>query len=319
MIKTDPEGKRLNMALRLAIFGQAPFGREVTEKLVQAGHSIAAVYAPPDTGRPDPLVELAQEQGWRLFRYKGFRKKGVAIAEIVSEYLELNVDLNVLPFTTSIIPSEITDAPAHGSLCFHPSLLPAYRGGAALAWQIMLGAKETGVSVFRVADGVDTGPLVVQRGGVAIEPDDTMGSLYFKKLYPLGVTAVLDAVAAVADGTADYREQSEEGASEQGLVTAEAARIDWRESAVNVDRKIRGCDPSPGAVAALDGELVCLFGARLEETESAPAPGTVMAVLGGSLQIACGHGSVVVDKARRPKGKKLPAAELGIRKDGQFH
>jgi methionyl-tRNA formyltransferase len=307
------------MALRLAIFGQAPFGREVSEKLVQAGHSIAAVYAPPDTGRPDPLAELAEERGWRLFRYKRFRNKGVAIAEIVSEYLELNVDLNVLPFTTAIIPSEITDAPAHGSLCFHPSLLPAYRGGAALAWQIMLGAVESGVSVFRVTDGVDAGPLVVQRGGVAIEPGDTMGTLYFDKLYPLGVTALVDAVAAVADGTAVYREQSEEGASEQGLVTVEAARIDWAESAVQVDRKIRGCDPSPGAVAELDGELVCLFGARFEETESRATPGTVIAVLDGALQIACGRGSVVVDKARRPKAKKLPAAELGIREDGQFH
>jgi methionyl-tRNA formyltransferase len=306
------------MALRLAIFGQAPFGREVTQKLVAAGHTVVAVYAPPAAGRPDPLAELAGEEGWQLFRYKRFRSKGVAIPEIVSEYRELNVDLNVLPFTTAIIPSEITDHPEHGSLCFHPSLLPAYRGGAALAWQIMLGAKESGVSVFRVTDGVDAGPLVIQRGGVEIEPADTMGTLYFDKLYPLGVTAVLDAVAAVADGTADYREQSEEGASEQGLVTAEVARIDWQKSAVDIDRQIRGCDPSPGAIAELEGEPVRLFCSRLEETESAGTAGKVIAAKGGALQIACGSGSIVVEKARRAEGKKLPAAELGICADGQF-
>ena len=211
------------------------------------------------------------------------------------------------------------NAPRHGSLCFHPSLLPAFRGGAALAWQIMLGAKESGVSVFRVTDGVDAGPLLVQRGGVEIEPSDTMGSLYFDKLFPMGVTAVLDAVNAVAEGNAQYVDQVEQGASEQGLVTANVARIDWEQTAVDVDRKIRGCDPSPGAVAELEEEPVCLFGARLAETESAATPGKVIGVEGGALQIACGRGSIVVEKARRPKGKKLSASELGIRENGRFH
>jgi methionyl-tRNA formyltransferase len=306
------------MALRLAIFGQAPFGREVTEKLAQAGHTIVAVYAPPGGARPDPLGQLAAEQGWPLFPYKRFRRKGAAIAEIVSQYLELNVDLNVLPFTTAILPSEITDAPSNGSLCFHPSLLPAFRGGAALAWQIMLGAKETGVSVFRVSEGVDAGPLLVQRGGVSIGPHETMGSLYFDKLYPLGVEAMLEAVAAVANGTAEYHEQSDSGASEQGLVTDAVARIDWQQSAEQVDRQIRGCDPSPGALAELAGQPVRLFAGRLEETDSRRTPGRVLAVKGGALQIACGQGSISVEQARRPGAKKLPAAELGIREDGQF-
>jgi methionyl-tRNA formyltransferase len=310
------------MSLRLAIFGQAPFGREVTEKLAEAGHTIAAVYAPPAAppaaARPDPLAALAQEQDWPLFTYKRFRKKGVAIPEIVSEYRALNVDLNVLPFTTAILPSEITDAPEHGSLCFHPSLLPAFRGGAALAWQIMLGAEESGVSVFRVTEGVDAGPLLVQRKGIAIEAHETMGSLYFDKLYPLGVEAMLEAVAAVASGTADYREQSETGVSEQGLVNDEAARIDWKQPALQIDRQIRGCDPSPGAIAELAGAAIRLFGARLEEVESRETPGKVLAIKAGSLQIACGEGSILIEKARRPEGKKLPAAELGGIEDGQF-
>ncbi len=306
------------MALRLAIFGQAPFGREVTEKLAQAGHEVVAVYTPPEGARPDPLAELAQERGWPLFRYKRFRSKGEAIATIVSEYLELGVDLNVLPFTTAILPSEITDAPKHGSLCFHPSLLPAYRGGAALAWQIMLGATQSGVSVFRVTEGVDAGPLVVQRGGVEIEPHDTMGSLYFDKLYPLGVEAMLEAVTAVANATAVYTEQGHEGASEQGLVKDEAARIDWRQPAVQVDRKIRGCDPSPGALAELAGKPIRMFGSRLLETDSRAKPGEVLAVEGGALQIACGEGSVRVEKARSSDGKKAAAAELGVDEDDQF-
>jgi len=306
------------MGLRLAIFGQAPFGAEVTEKLAEAGHEIAVVYAPPDAGRPDPLGALAQQRGWPVFRYKFFRRKGVAKPEVVEEYRAFDVDLNVLPFTTAILPPEITEAPPHGSLCFHPSLLPAYRGGAALSWQIMLGAEESGVSVFKVNDGVDAGPLVVQRGGVAVTPDDTMGTLYFEKLYPLGVTALLDAVQAVADGSAQYTEQSEAGASEQGLVNDEVARIDWTQDAVLVDRKIRGCDPAPGALADWQGDSIRLFGARLVETDSQHAPGQILALGDGTLQIACARGSVSVAKVRGADGKKSAAAGLGASEGGQL-
>jgi len=182
------------MALRLAIFGQAPFGRDVAERLAAAGHEIVGVYAPPDGARPDPLAALAAERGWKLFRHKRFRQKGAAIPELVDEFRALGADLNVLPFTTVILPPEIVDLPKHGSICFHPSLLPRYRGGAALAWQIMLGEKESGVSVFHVTEGVDEGPLVVQKGGVVISDSDTTASLYFEKLYAIGVDAMVEAV-----------------------------------------------------------------------------------------------------------------------------
>ena len=306
------------MSLRLAIFGQAPFGREVTEKLAKAGHEIAAVYAPPEGARPDPLATLAEENDWALFRYKRFRNKGVAIPEIVDEYRALNVDLNVLPFTTAILPSEITDAAAHGSLCFHPSLLPAFRGGAALAWQIMLGASESGVSVFKVTDRVAAGPLVVQRGGVAIEATDTMASLYFDKLFPIGVEAMLEAVAAVAAGTARFTEQSTDGVSEQGLVRDADARIDWSASAIDIDRKIRGCDPSPGAIAEWNGQQVRLFGAALGDEASGRPPGSILAVDDGAVLVACGTGSVRVAKMRGDDGKKRSAAEFGLRQDDKL-
>jgi formyltetrahydrofolate dehydrogenase len=158
------------MGLRIAIFGQALFGREVSERLADAGHEVVGVYAPPEGSRPDPLAALADQRGWRLFRHARFRRKGNAIPELVDEYRSLGAELNVLPFTTAILPEEIVDHPRHGSLCFHPSILPAYRGGAALAWQIILGATESGVSVFRVDGGVDAGPIAVQKRGVRWPP-----------------------------------------------------------------------------------------------------------------------------------------------------
>ena len=144
------------MPLKIAIFGQAPFGRDVTHRLAEAGHEIVGVHVPPDGGgRPDPLAAEAEAQGWPLFRYKGYRRKGAAIAERMEEYLGLGAELNVLPFTTVILPPEIVEAPRYRSVCFHPSLLPAFRGGAALTWQIIQGATESGISIFQPDEGVD--------------------------------------------------------------------------------------------------------------------------------------------------------------------
>lgn len=300
------------MALRIAIFGQAPFGREVTERLAAAGHEIIGVYAPPEGARPDPLAKLASDAGWPLFRYARFRKQGAAIPEIVAEYSRLGADLNVLPFTTAILPPEITDRPRLGSLCFHPSLLPAFRGGAALAWQIILGAEETGVTVFRVDDGVDTGPILVQKGGVAISDSDTTASLYFDKLYGIGIEAMVEAVAGVESGRLVGRAQPADGGSFQGLVRDEDARIDWRRPARELDRLIRGCTPLPGAIAARGADPIRLYGSRLLPASGSEAPGTVLGVDGESLVVAVSGGRLAVAKISLGDGKKVAAAEAGI-------
>jgi methionyl-tRNA formyltransferase len=299
--------------LKLAIFGQAPFGKDVTEGLADAGHEIVGVYAPPEGARPDPLAVLAEERGWPLFRHKRFRSKGVAIPELVDEYLSLGADLNVMPFTTVILPPEIVDAPVHGSLCFHPSKLPAYRGGSAIPWQIILGATETAATVFRPDEGVDTGPILVQKAGIPIEPTDNAVSLYFDKLYPAGVEAMLEGVAAVADGSAKFTPQVEEGASHEPLLAVEHARIDWNQPCEVVDRLVRGCDPNPGAWAELAGEPVRLFGASLSTESTAATPGEVLGLdADGRLRIALRGGTLRVAKLRVGDAKKVVAGEAGV-------
>jgi formyltetrahydrofolate dehydrogenase len=300
------------MGLRIAIFGQALFGREVSERLADAGHEVVGVYAPPEGSRPDPLAALADQRGWPLFRYGRFRRKGNAIPELLDEYRSLGAELNVMPFTTAILPESIVDHPAHGSLCFHPSILPAFRGGAALAWQIILGATESGVSVFRVDGGVDAGPIAVQKRGVAISDTDTTASLYFEKLYPLGVEAMVEAVSRVADGTATFTPQSEDGASFQGLVTDEVACIDWSRPAEEIDRLIRGCTPGPGAIAEHAGESVRLFGSRLLDGDCDAPAGTVLGGEGDELVIAAGRSRIAVSKIRRSEGGKLAASDAGL-------
>ena len=297
---------------RIAIFGQAAFGRDVLLRVLEAGHEVVAVYVPPDRGRPDPLAEEAAGKGLRLLRHARFRRQGRAIGELVAEYVGLGAEMNLMPFTTVILPPEIVEAPPLGSLCFHPSLLPRFRGGSAIPWQVILGERESGVTVFRPDAGVDTGPIVVQKGGVSISDTETAASLYFDKLYPLGLEAIAEAVRAVDEGTAVPRPQDERLATFQGLVDDAVARIDWTKDAATIDRLVRGCDPQPGAHAQRGGVPVRLFDARLLPGSAERASGTVLALDGDAVVVAAGGGRLRIGRARVGDGKKVAAAQSGL-------
>jgi len=299
------------MALRIAIFGQAPFGRDVLVGLAEAGHALVGAFAPPEGRRPDAMAEEAERRGIPLFRHRHYRRRGRAIPERVEEHRRLGAELNVLAYVTAILPPEIVDAPSKGSLCFHPSLLPKYRGGAAIPWQLILGETESGVTVFRPDAGVDTGPIVVQKGPVPIESTDNAASLYYEKLYPLGVEALLEAVAVVDAGTARSEPQDESRASFQGLVDDAVARVDWSRPAEELDRLMRGCDPAPGAHARWEGRTVRFHDVRrLEEVPDVP-PGTVVRAEEGALVLAAPGGALRVGRLRVEGGAKQPAAEAG--------
>ena len=300
------------MSLRIALFGQAPLAVDVLNGLVAAGHEVVAVYAPADRGRPDALATRAEELELRLYRRHFFRKKsGEPIDSALQDYLKLDVELNVLASMTSFLPAQITDAPVHKSVCFHPSLLPRYRGGNALQWQIIEGEPQTGVSVFVPDEGVDTGPIVVQKGGETIGPVETTGSLFFDKLYPLGVAAMLEAVAAIDDETAEPRTQDESRATFQGLVDEKSAGIDLSRPAAEVDRRVRGCDPRPGGWLRYRGEPIRLYDAQLRPTTAASEgsePGTVLDIADGAMDLVLSGGVLRIGRVRADSGKETAQA-----------
>lgn len=300
------------MARRIAIFGQAAFGRDVMIRLQAAGHEVVAVHAPPDKGRPDPLAAEAAARGIPLFRHARYRKQGEAIPAIVDEYRALGAELNVMPFTTVILPPEVVEAPPLGSLCFHPSLLPRFRGGAAIPWQIILGECTTGVTVFRPDAGVDTGPIVVQKGGVEIADTDTAASLYFERLYPLGLDAMAEAVDLVARGLARPRAQDESQASSQGLVDDAVAAVDFNRPAVELDRLVRGCDPQPGAWARRGPGVVRLFDGRFDALAAAAAPGTIVSLDADGMCVAAVDGALRIGRVRVGDGRKTTPGEAGL-------
>jgi methionyl-tRNA formyltransferase len=297
--------------MRIALFGQAPLAVDVLDRLLTDGHEIAAVYAPPDTGRPDALAERAQAVNVRLIRRRYFQKKsGEPIPAALEEFLDLDAELNVLASMTSFLPRAIVDGPRHRSICFHPSLLPRYRGGNAMQWQIILGERESGVTVFIPDDGVDTGPIVVQKGGVSIDDTDTTGSLFFKKLYPLGVDALTEAVARIASGLEQPTPQDESQATHQGLVDETAAAVRLGASVADASRLVRGCDPQPGAFVRVRGERVRLYDASVREGEG--EPGTIVSLDDHGIGIAFGNGILQCGRVRADAGKES-AQEWAVR------
>lgn len=309
------------MKLRIALFGQAAFGVDTLERVRANGHEIAGVFAPPDGARPDPLAARAQELGLPLVRRRFYRKKtGEPIEAALAEHRALGAHLNVLASVQVFLPRVLTDAPVHKSLCFHPSLLPRFRGGAALQWQIILGERETGVSIFVPDEGADTGPVVVQKGGVALSPRETAASLFFEKLHPLGVAALVEAVELVASGRAKPEAQDESRATHQGLVDDAVAAISLEKPAAEIDRLVRGCDPQPGAFMRFKGNVVRLFDAALGPALSG-TPGGIVECGADGMVIALRGGSLRVKRVRADAGKEAAemfAARAGLAPGGRF-
>lgn len=296
------------MSLRVALFGQAAFGAETLERVRANGHDVVGVFAPPDSGRPDPLAERALELGIPLVRRRFYRKKtGEPVEAALDEYQALSADLNLLASVQVFLPREITDAPKHKSLCFHPSLLPRFRGGAALQWQIILGERESGVSIFVPDDGADTGPIVLQKGGVLLSPTETTATLFFEKLQPLGIEALVEATELVAAGRARPQKQDEARATAQGLVDDAVAAISLESPAQVVDRMVRGCDPQPGAFLRLHGAPVRLFEAALLPSLSGVEAGNVVSIDDAGLGVALRGGVLRVKRVRGDAGKEAAA------------
>lgn len=289
---------------KILLFGQAQFGLEVFQELLARGHEIAAVCPPPDAeGRPpDPLKAAALERGVRVVQRKSYRAADAA-AEVAAD----GADVGVLAYVTQIVPSAILDAPRLGSICFHPSLLPAYRGGSAINWQIVEGGRQGGLTLFRPDDGIDEGPIYLQRQ-LEIGPDDSAGSYYYGKVFAAGVAATVECVDLLLAGEVVATPQDEARATYEPLFRDEHARVDWSRSVRQVHDLVRGCDPSPGAHARVGPQTVRLYGSRIASQRDRARPGTVLAITPAGIEVATAGGSVLLAKLG-VGGKKTAAAE----------
>lgn len=232
-----------------------------------------------------------------------------------------SADLGVLAFVTQIIPVAILDSPRLASVCFHPSLLPAYRGGSAINWQLINGETLGGLTLFRPNDGIDSGPIYLQRS-LPIGADDTAASYYYQRVFEPGVEATLEAVEDLLCGRASCVAQDEARATHDPLCRAEHAAIDWNRGAEALHNLVRGCDPSPGAHCVWKGTRIRLYGSRRSAGGGAEAPGTVLGLDDDGMEVAVADGSLRFAKisyGELGKGVALElAAEIGISIGGRL-
>lgn len=291
--------------MRIIVNGQQAFGKSVVEALLARGEDVVAVFCEPDKeGRPvDPIKEFALEKGLPVIQPVSYRKP-----ETHEQMRSLKPDLCVMAYVTLFVPEEALAIPTHGSIQYHPSLLPLHRGGSSINWPIIWGRKQTGLSIFWPDNGLDEGPILLQKQ-VDISDDDTLGSLYFNSLFPMGVEAMMEAVDLVRDGKAPKVDQDHTRATYEGWCRGDLARINWHMPTQTTWNLIRGCNPAPGAWTTFGDGRIALFDGRKVAEPLSVQPGQITAISDAGVQVATADGQILVARLRPDKGKKVKAAE----------
>jgi methionyl-tRNA formyltransferase len=297
--------------MRVAIIGQQDFGKATLDAFVARGDEVAAVFCAPEKGRPDPLRLAGQAAGIATHQFPKLTDP-----EAQEALRAANVDVGIMAYVTQFVPQDFCTIPKFGTIQFHPSLLPLHRGASSMSWSIILGRTETGLSVFRPTDGLDEGPVILTRT-VAIEPEDTLGSLYFGKIFPMGVASLIEAAEMVVAGKAPALAQYEPAASYEGIIREAESQIHWATHVDQTFNLIRGCNPAPGAWTTQDGKKLFLFECtkRIARTFSevrGKKIGQVVAQSESSVVIHGQGGFIEVHRVRWDGGRKIPAAEAGL-------
>ena len=296
--------------MKIAIIGQQDYGKAVLEAFLARGDEVAGVFCAPEKAgaKIDPLKAAAQEKGLKVFQFQSLRA-----TEAHDALRGLGVELGIMAYVLQFAPQDFVNIPKHGTIQYHPSLLPRHRGPSSINWPIIQGSTRTGLTIFRPTDGLDEGPVILQKE-CAIGPDDTIGSVYFDKLFPMGIKAMLEAADLVLAGKHRETTQDESQATYEGWCRSAEARIDWAKPVAQVYDLIRGCNPAPGAWTTLAGKKVQVFDARKHAfrrfADVVGKIGEVSAVTDASFKVTAQGGIIEVLRARGEDGKKLSGGEF---------
>ncbi len=297
--------------MRVAIIGQQDFGKAALDAFLARGDDVAAVFCAPEKGRPDPLRLAGEAAGIPTFQFPKLTDPQAQEALQAAK-----ADIGIMAYVTQFVSQEFCAVPTHGTIQFHPSLLPLHRGASAMSWSIILGRSKTGFTIFRPSDGLDEGPVIFTRT-VEIAPTDTLGTVYFGKIFPQGVAGLLEAADLVLAGKGDATAQLESDATYEGIIGDAESRIHWASHVDLIYNLIRGCDPAPAAWTTIDGQRLYLF-----DVEKRPAHtfaevkgkkiGQLVSIDADGALIQAQGGAILAKRLRLADGKKLPAAELSL-------
>jgi methionyl-tRNA formyltransferase len=297
--------------MRVAIIGQQDFGKATLEAFLARGDTVTAVFCAPEKGRPDPLRLAGEAAGVPTHQFPKLSDPAAQEAMRAA-----NADIGIMAYVTQLAPQDFCSIPKFGTIQFHPSLLPLHRGASSMSWSIILGRKETGFSIFRPTDGLDEGP-VIKTYTVPIEAEDTLGSLYFGKIFPMGVAGLQEVADLVIAGKAPAIVQYEPNAGYEGIIRDAESQIHWPTHVDLTFNLIRGCNPAPGAWTTLDGKKLFLFECRkrIARTFSevrGKKIGQIVAVEPSGAVIHGQGGFIEVQRVRWDGGKKFAATEAGL-------
>ncbi|MSQ62812.1 MAG: methionyl-tRNA formyltransferase [Betaproteobacteria bacterium] len=307
--------------MKLAIVGQQDFGKAVLDAFLARGDQVAGVFCAPEKpgAKPDVLKVAAQEKGVKVFQFPSLKND-----DAKKVLTDLDVEIGVMAFVLQFAPQDFVTIPKHGTIQFHPSLLPKYRGPSSINWPISRGEPRTGLTIFRPTDGLDEGPVILQKE-TRITPDDTLGTVYFDRLFPMGVQAMLEAADLVVAGKHRELVQDESRASYEGWFREVEARINWANHVDVVYNLIRGCNPAPGAWTTLNGVKLQVFDCKKVPVRTFSAVkgkvGEVVECTPAGFQVTAQGGRIEVLRAKLGDGKKVASTDLlsaGSIKPGQL-
>lgn len=287
--------------MRIVVHGQQAFGKAVLERLLERGEDVVAVCcAPTKEGKPeDPLAELARERGLPLHQPASWKTP-----EALDLMRSFDADVCMMAYVLLFVPEEVRDAPRYGTFQYHPSLLPHHRGPSSINWPIAMGKTQTGLTIFWPNDGLDEGPILLQKT-CAIGPDETLGDVYFKKLFPMGVDAMIESLELVKAGVILKHDQRLEDGSYESWFRKDAARIDWSKPAAEVYALIRAANPAPGAATELAGTEVQIYDSACVEGDG--TPGEIVAVSSEGIIVQAKGGRILIKRLRPQGGDKQTA------------
>ena len=289
--------------MRIVLHGQQAFGQAVLERLLDRGEDVVAVCcAPTKEGKSeDPLVELAREKGLPVHQPASWKTP-----EALALMQSFNADVCMMAYVLLFVPQEVRDAPKYGTFQYHPSLCPEHRGPSSINWPIAMGKTRTGLSIFWPDDGLDEGPMMLQKT-CEIGPDETLGDVYFKKLFPMGVDAMIEGLELVKAGVIIKHDQRLEDGSYESWFGKAAAEIDWSKPVADVYNIIRAANPAPGAWTTIAGsELKIYDSARVDGTGTA---GEVVSVDEDGVTVQAEGGRILIKRVRPADGGKMAASE----------
>ncbi|RLA03992.1 MAG: methionyl-tRNA formyltransferase [Gammaproteobacteria bacterium] len=302
--------------LKVIFAGTPDFAAAHLQALIDSKHQLCAVYTQPDrpAGRgqklmASPVKQLALEQGLPVYQPQSLKTP-----EARQQLQDLDADIMVVVAYGIILPADILDIPPLGCINVHGSLLPRWRGAAPIQRAIEAGDDKTGVTIMQMDEGLDTGPMLI-RSEIPINADDTSNSLY-QNLMAKGAQTLVTALDKLAMKELHPTPQDDSKACYAKKLSKAEAAIDWSESAIQIDRKIRAFNPWPGCYVSLDGQKMKIIAEPFsaEPFSAEPVrnnqPGEIISADKSGLRVACGDASLLITSLQMPGKKMTPIAAL---------